>query len=215
MPFLRRLALLLSLACVAAASHAQAPPAPVPLEDLLRRPAFHDVSLSPDGRHLAAIVPVNGRYNLGVIDLDTRTVKRITNLESSDVAQFQWLSKDWILFATGDLAEASGNIVIRTRVLARLDGTAQRRIEIPGFTVLSTETEKPDEILVLANLRNRDFADVYRFNLATGRPTLASFDSPGYVTRWVVDRAQVPRLATSRIDGKNTLWYRADEKSPW
>ncbi len=215
MSLLRPLALLFALAFAPLTAFAQPPAGPVPLADLLRRPAFRDVSLSPDGRHLAAIVPVNGRYNLGVIDLETRTVKRITQLESSDVAQFQWLSKDWILFATGDLAEASGNIVIRSRVIARLDGTAQRRIEIPGFAVLSTETDKPDEIVILANLRNRDFADVYRFNLATGRPTLASFDSPGYVTRWVVDRAQVPRLATSRIDGRNTLWYRPDDKSPW
>lgn len=211
---LYRLALLLAFACAAMAARAQAP-APVPLEDLLKRSAFRDVALSPDGRHLAAIVPVNGRYNLGVVDLETRTVKRLTNLESSDVAQFQWVAKDWILFATGDLAEASGNIVLRERVLAKLDGSSQRRIAIPGFSVLSTETNTPDEILILATLRNRDFPDVYRFNLVTGRPTLATFDSPGYVLRWVVDRAQVPRLANSRIDGRNTLWYRADEKSPW
>jgi dipeptidyl aminopeptidase/acylaminoacyl peptidase len=215
MTLLRRLALLLVLAIPAGAAFAQAPADPVPLADLLRRPAFRNVSLSPDGRHLAATVPVNGRYNLGIIDLATRTVKRITNLESSDVAQFQWLSKDWIFFATGDLAEASGNIVLKERVIARLDGEIQRRIDLPGFAVLSTETDKPDEILILANLRNRAFSDVYRLNLATGRHTIASFDSPGYVTRWVLDHAQVPRLATSRIDGKNTLWYRADEKSSW
>ncbi len=211
---LRRPLLFLALALAAWAALAQAP-APVPLEDFLRRASFRNVSLSPDGRHIAATVPVNGRYNLGIIDLATRTVKRITNLESSDVTQFQWLSKDWILFATGDLAEASGNIVLRERVIARLDGTAQRRLDLPGFAVLSTETDKPDEILILANLRNRDFADVYRLNLATGRPAIVSFDSPGYVTRWVLDRAQVPRLATSRIEGRNTLWYRAGEKSPW
>ena len=46
------------------------------LDEQLRRSAFRNVSLSPDGRHLAAVVPVNGRYNLGIIDLETRTVKR-------------------------------------------------------------------------------------------------------------------------------------------
>ena len=150
-----------------------------------------------------------------VIDLEKRSVRRITNLASTDVAQFRWIRSDWIYFATGDLQEASGYPVIRTRSVARLDGTGLRRIEIPGFAILSTEGDKADEIVILANLRNRDFADVYRYNLETGRTSLLSFETPGYVTRWVLDRAQVPRFATSRIDGKNTLWYREGEKSPW
>jgi len=85
---------------------------------------------------LAATVPVNGRYNLGIIDLATRTVKRITNLESSDVAQFQWLSKDWILFATGDLAEASGNVVLKDRVIAHLPRWAPWAARFPRLANL-------------------------------------------------------------------------------
>ncbi|WP_286069283.1 prolyl oligopeptidase family serine peptidase [Stenotrophomonas sp. 57] len=52
----RTLCAALSLALAATAAHA----APIPIEDLARLPALQSVSMSPDGKHLVALIPSPG-----------------------------------------------------------------------------------------------------------------------------------------------------------
>ncbi|MBK7658492.1 MAG: S9 family peptidase [Betaproteobacteria bacterium] len=81
------------------------------------------------------------------------------------------------------------------------------------------------EFIASINLRTRYSEDLYRFNSITGRTTHLTFDSPGEVGRWVLDRKQVPRLAVTspqfdrRSDPdsfqKNVVWYRETAAAPW
>ena len=68
-------------------TQAPAPPAP-PLEDFLRRPEFTSMSLSPNGRLLAAIVVLRGHRNIAIVDLDKREVRPLTPYAEIDVLSF-------------------------------------------------------------------------------------------------------------------------------
>jgi dipeptidyl aminopeptidase/acylaminoacyl peptidase len=81
------------------------------------------------------------------------------------------------------------------------------------------------EFIASINLRTQYSVDLYRFNSITGRTTHLTFDSPGEVRRWVLDRNQVPRVAISvpgfdrRPDPtkllKSVVWYRDGEGAKW
>src|SRR5438105_3100007 len=207
---LAAIALILSFA---AWSEGTAPP----LDLFLKRIEFSDFSLSPSGRYLGAISPVKGRYNLAVVDLEKRSLNRITSFEDSDVLAFQWIADDRLSFGVGDAQEASGRRIFRGRYLINADATQPTRVDqkIPGFTVVSTVTDQKDEIIISANLRMQDYEDLYRYNIRNGKTSLITYDSPGQVISWVMDRNHVPRVAVSRVEGKTTIWYRPDEKTPW
>ena len=50
----------------------------LPLDYFFKNPEFAGFQLSPNGKELAAMVNLNGRMNLAVIDLKTRKSRAIT-----------------------------------------------------------------------------------------------------------------------------------------
>ena len=189
------------------------------LDTFLRRAQFRAMQLSPSGRYLAAISPSRGRYNLALLDLEKREVKSLSTLDNTDVIDFAWLSDDRITYAVGDSLEASGASYYRGRFIVDADGNRPRRVDDSrGFTIVSTYTGKPDEIIVASLQRTRDSWDLYRYDTRGGRFTeMLTFDSPGFVQSWVLDRDYVPRVAISRdpADGKTTVWYREGRDAKW
>jgi hypothetical protein len=49
--------------------------APLPVETFFKKPKYGGATLSPSGRYLAVITPINGRLNVAVMDLDTRSAR--------------------------------------------------------------------------------------------------------------------------------------------
>jgi hypothetical protein len=58
---------------------------PAPVEDYVKPPAFSRPTLSPDGRYLAVSVPLRGKMNLAIVDLETRKGTAITNVADFDI----------------------------------------------------------------------------------------------------------------------------------
>ena len=73
------------------------------LAELFRRPQYADMKISPDGRHIAALVPVNGRQNLAIIEVSPRSARPLTSMSGRDVVQFWWVNDKRILYRTGML----------------------------------------------------------------------------------------------------------------
>jgi len=208
--------------------------ADIPIEAFFRHSEFLSLAMSPDGRKVAALVPVEGRYNLAVLDLADRNKALVVTRERvRDVVAFWWINDHRLLFSLGDLVEepgfqrdAGGLLAINAdgsefRVLSptlgyqvREGAFVLRRASI--FRILSTPENPTDDILVQANERNARYADVYRMNARTGAKTLLTFDSPGNVVRWVVDHDHAVRAAVS-FDEKDgyTSWYRDAADAPW
>ena len=63
----------------------------IPVETFFKRAEYTSMALSPNGKMLAAISPINGRENLVVSDLEKRTkvVNSLTRLEAALDSEWQ------------------------------------------------------------------------------------------------------------------------------
>ena len=219
--------LLVVVAATATVSRAQAVPE-IPVETLFRKAEYRSLNFSPDQKFMAALVPVNSRYNLIILDLDKRSATRVTNLPNADVLSFFWASNDRIIFRTGNEAEIGvargdgGLFAVNkdgsgSRVLVAPTAETQGQFVPRLTTVLARIKDNKDEVLVSANDRDAETQDIYRMNIFTGRKTLISFDSPGKVSDWVLDRNNAARAAFTS-DAKATVSrfvYRSGDSGPF
>ena len=74
----------------------------IPVETLFKKAEFGSIQLSPNGKLLAAVVPVKGRFNLAIMDMDKRSLTRLTGLDETDVAGYFWIGNDRLVFSTAD-----------------------------------------------------------------------------------------------------------------
>jgi dipeptidyl aminopeptidase/acylaminoacyl peptidase len=204
------------------------------VEEFYRLPQYAGVKLSPNGQLLAAVVPFKGRRNLAVVDLTARSVHVVTSMDDRDVRQFWWVNNTRLAFDVIDLQRASGEQIIGTGLYAvDRDGRNGRELSPPSpltntslslvfrfsaflRSVGEEEGVETDDIIVVSNERNMRYLDAYRMDTRTGRKNLLTFQSPGDVVFWALDRHHVPRAAIVDEDnGELSIHYRDDDKSPW
>ena len=222
---------------------AQAPAATpiIPIETMFKTPAYRGLTLSPNGKYMAATVQFNDRQNLVVLDIEKKSAYALTAFKEADVRSFRWANDDRIVFTTGDEQgkefRGDGGLFGVDR-----DGKNLRTLVEPFFgghrfkfvwretTLLGRVPDSPDEMFVMANDRAADSQDVYRIdvrsagrrgsilvNVASGGKTLVSVSSPGKVIRWVLDSKSVPRAALS-MDAERKRWwtsYQAPGSTDW
>lgn len=156
-----------------------------------KKPEFAAVQISPDGKHLAALVPIEERMNVVVMDLATRQAQVVTAVREQDISSFQWANNERILFQMDrDGNESLGLFAIN------IDGSKRRVLAEPleaqigsGARVIRTTfvldvlDADPKHILVVNNERRATAPDVLKMNIYTGRKkTVAS--NPGNVQGW-------------------------------
>jgi dipeptidyl aminopeptidase/acylaminoacyl peptidase len=192
--------------------------AELPIQAFFRKPSFLGAVLSPDRKLMAALSPVNERFNLVIYDIEKRTATRLTNLSGSDVNTVAWANDRRVIFTTGDqqgkeFRGDGGLFAINidgsdpaTLVKPFVTGSSVSRV--PRITnIMRRIPDNSDEVLVSANDRSVDTWDVYRMNVQTGRKTLVNASSPGNVVNWVLDPANVPRAAYCMDFEKGRFWF--------
>lgn len=182
---------------------------PLPVAAYLAPPDFSMVSLSADGRFLAALSPVNGKRNLLVLDLQTMKPRAITTFANFDVVRYNWVGSEYLVFSLGTLDTPSGADMGDGGGLfaAKVDGSGFRKLQattgeqradrarvLRKLEFMASIPGVDNEILASGNLRTNR-TDVYRVNLATGERKLLTQDKPGIVTDWFVDRDGLVRAA--------------------
>ena len=205
---------------------------PPSVETFFKKPLYGSPVLSPSGRFLAVTTPLNGRRNVGVLDLDDRKVVPITSFTAVDVIDVTWLTDDRMVVRSGDLQRGTGEPprylgeFAVDRDAAHPMAISKHFIQKPGTEIgfqrpiiVAFVREIPDtnDILVESNDRSRDSLDLYRFDTITGQKKLLSFDSPGNVGRWTVDFDGVPRAAVSSdLDhDKSAIYVRESVTAGW
>lgn len=194
-----------------------------PIADYLRPPEFRLPLLSPDGAHLAVLVPAKGRMNLATVDLATRKPVLLTGYEKYDVVDVHWVGNDRLVFTLGHfdtpVGESYGGGGLYT---IRRDGTEARAIPPVavnrGLSYARAIPGSDDEIIASGWVRSRDSVDLYRLNLRTGRAELISPDRPvGRATGWGLDDALVPRIVfvAEERELRTRVYYRPTAEAPW
>jgi dipeptidyl aminopeptidase/acylaminoacyl peptidase len=206
----------------------------ISVETFLRRPEFDQMLLSPNGEHLAAISPFKGRGNLVVIDLQKRSRQILTSFETTDVANFYWVNNKRVCMNVADGQDVTGNFTYRGTYCINIDGsefadftridkrssTDQGRAII--FSPVRAVGGESSDYIVQMPARTSSSNDLYRFNTINGRYSLLTFSSPGDVTRWVLDRNQVPRIAVTNEPRQGDepfkrlgFWHRENADAKW
>ncbi len=172
-----RISWMFGAVCVLSASLVQASTPKIPLEDFFRKPEFAQLTLSPNGKYLGVVAPIENRMNLVVIDLDTRKSSLLTRVTEQDVSGFAWANDDRLLF----FMDKDGNESFGIYAINR-DGTkpytlapsVETQIQSGRFMVrvtapLNMLEDDDQHILVTTNERLAAYPDVYRMNLYNGR----------------------------------------------
>jgi len=151
-------------------------------------------------------------------------------LPDADIVEFHWVNSQRLAFVSGNVYDPVGTVSPwRTGGLFAVDrdGGNSRRLALPfgdggalivrpRFTrVMATLSDGSDDIIVAANERDFDSSDVYRLNTRTARKTLLSYDNPGDVQLWALDREGQPRAAFSSKGTTSRVFYRRDGKAAW
>lgn len=222
---LRRFLLSLVLIFTAARAAAVPPPPELPLELFFGNPQLTSLKISPDGRYLAMLQPVNNRLNITVIDRVKGTKKRLTDMKEENVTGIYWLNDHRLGFeqefkgqeSKGIYAiNADGTGMSVLRQLVARDGERVDNAPEKSYELVDLLPEDPDHILVSIFRGSSGLGDLFKQNIVTEKFTMV-LTNPGKIRGWLTDRAGVVRIgiATDEKNGGKEILYRSDAKSDW
>lgn len=205
---------------------------PIPIEDVWRPPAYANPVISENGRYFAVSVPVGGKMNIAVVDLEERKASVITNERTYDLLDVRWVGNERLVFTLGQFNSPTGQgqfdggglfMISRdgkqTRQLSPTikDLRNRNQFQPRGFEVLRTLPGNDEEVLALGNQRDVESFDVYRLNVRTGRALLLTDRRPERTFEFVLDNDNVPRVARASVKDTTQIivYYRKDASSPW
>lgn len=197
------LALLLCVFCLRAA-----PPPELPLEDFFGSPAISRLQFSPNGRFLAALVPVERRLNLVVMDLEKKDKKLITAFKDFSVSSYEWVNDDRLVMLLDD----DGDEDFVAYAIDR-DGKNFDRLDA-ARSIVRRDPANPRRVLVYAAVTHRGYPDPCWLDVHTGKLTVIA-KNPGHVRSWVIDRNFQVRFGVSGESLDQALLYREKNGDEW
>jgi dipeptidyl aminopeptidase/acylaminoacyl peptidase len=190
----------------------------IPRSVLFGNPERTAPRISPDGRSLAWIAPLDGVLNVWVAPIgdsdagvDWAAARAVTADTERGVRVFTWAHDGRHLLY---LQDAGGDenwrlYDVELGSLERRDLTPFDKIHA---TIIGASKRRPTEVLVGINADNPELHDVYRLDLVTGE-LVKEIENPGYAG-WVADEDLVVRCAIAPLpDGSFDVLVRDADAS--
>lgn len=175
-------------------------PSKIPLKDFFKNADYSGLQISPDGKYLAVISPINDRRNIAVMETDgLKNIRALTGLSKQSVAGFFWANNNEIVFTMDtDGNEAFGLYHVSIKGKAKIKTLVGSSIGASGIrsaSVVHTLPDDPKHILVQFNGRRVKSPDLYKLPLnsrwSDRRHKNAKMKivakNPGDVQGWIVD----------------------------
>jgi dipeptidyl aminopeptidase/acylaminoacyl peptidase len=191
---------------------------PIPREVLFGNPEKAQPRLSPDGKRLAYLAPVDGILNVWVgpagSPVGGEDYHPVTKDRKRGIRIYFWAEdnehivylqdvggdEDWRIHATDPKTQETRDLTPFEKVQAQL---------------LSKNKRFPDTLLVGLNKENPQVHDVYRLSISSGDLELVA-KNPGNVASWVADRDfQVRGALAATPEGGFDLLFRETEEADW
>jgi dipeptidyl aminopeptidase/acylaminoacyl peptidase len=207
-------ALFVFIAIAPSPSRAELPPI-IPREILFGNPDKINPMISPDGKHLAYIAPDKKNIlQVWVRSVGQQDDRVITADKKRGIRQAFWAFDGehlcYLQDTDGDENFQLYAVSLKSNLVRNL--TAYQGVRC---TPMGANPDRPDELLVSLNAKNRAKFDVYRLSLKTGALELDTENS-GMVLGYVADaESRVRAGVQARLDGGFDLLYRDDPKQPW
>jgi dipeptidyl aminopeptidase/acylaminoacyl peptidase len=209
-------AVLANLFFVVQASAAEQEQVPlIPRQDLFGNPNKVSAEVSPDGKWIAWLAPVNGVMNVWVAPVgDLEAAAPITGDKKRGIRAYLWTYDGIHLVYVQDEGGDENWHVYAVDVSRR---TTRDLTPFPGVRSSPAGRSRKirAEILVTMNKRDKRYPDLFRVDLASGAMTLVA-ENPGYAY-FTTDEMFVPRLAwKSHPDGGAEILRKNDQGfEPW
>jgi dipeptidyl aminopeptidase/acylaminoacyl peptidase len=175
----------------------------IPRQNLFGNPSRAAGQISPDGRYVSWMAPVDGVMNIWVAPAgDPGAARPITSETGRPPAGYFWAPDNATILFTQD---TGGNENFR---LYAVDvANAQKRALTEEMPNVRTQIQgvsrlRPEVVLIGVNDRNQQLFDLYEVNYRTGQKKLIE-QNPGF-GGYVTDRMLQPRFAIRQVPGGAT-----------
>ncbi len=197
----------------------------IPVEDFVAHAKYRNLQISPDGRHLAVIAPVDGINHLvflNIENVDTPVqVSVLAAPSGEEVATVTWVNDERVLLQTSEIRGALELPRLTGRIMAvNYDGSKRAVLwsvqKYKTFArVIDTVEDEHDHVIVSHRGMNRQKPIVERLNVYSGRTSrigVSPLDRGGVL----LDSEQNIRFAIGRDDDLELrAAYRKEPDSDW
>ncbi|WP_447727236.1 S9 family peptidase [Sphingomonas koreensis] len=170
--------------------------------------------ISPDGKHVSWLAPVDGVMNVWVAPIaNLGSAKAVTRESKRGLQSYFWAPDGAHIIYLQD-SGGNENFRVHSVAIATLKDTAltaagdKVRAQIQGVSKL-----RPDVVLIGLNDRNPQFFDLYEVDYKTGAKTLV-MQNPGY-GGFVTDNQLKPRFAFQQVPGGGSKYFRLGADGKW
>jgi dipeptidyl aminopeptidase/acylaminoacyl peptidase len=194
--------------------------------DFFSLPDYTAITLSPSGKYMATLMPVNNRLNLVVIETKNRkNISVLTGFKKYNVGSYFWASDERIVFTVDqtDGQEALSLYSVtrekKPKIIELVKASFSRRTAIMA-SVVNTLPDDPEHIIVQYNKRYVKNPDLYKMRVdkkwSKKRQKNTSMEliakNPGDVQNWIVDNDGDVRGAISTKGLVGKFLYKAKGK---
>jgi hypothetical protein len=181
-------------------------------------PEIAGASISPDGKMIAFLKPLDKTRNIWVKKAEEpfTAAKPVTNDTKRPISGFFW-SRDsrFILYAQDKGGDENFNVYAVNPAAAPAEGApvppSRNLTDLPGIRafIYAVPRSDPDAIYVGLNDRDKAWHDLYKVKISTGERTLVRRNTDR-ITGWVFDLKDQLRLATRSAENGDTEVLRVD-----
>jgi len=186
----------------------------IPREILFGNPEKSSPQISPDGKQIGYLAPVNGVLNVWIRTLGKSDDRAVTNDTKRGIRNFTWQYDNRHILYTQDVGGDENWRLYQTDIADKQtkDLTPWDKVRVD---LVAYDWRTPDTVLIQANKRDPKLFDVYRVDLKNGKADLDT-ENPGDVQGWQADNAlQVRAAQVDQPDGGSIIRVRNDVKAPW
>lgn len=186
----------------------------IPRAKIFGNPSRAGGQISPDGKHVSWLAPVDGVMNVWVAPIaNPGAAKAVTKENKRGLQSYFWAPDGAHIIYLQD-SGGNENFRVHSVAIATLKDVAltkagdKVRAQIQGVSKL-----RPDVVLIGLNDRNPQFFDLYEVDYKTGASKLV-MENPGY-GGFVTDNQLKPRFAFQQVPGGGGKYFRLSADGKW
>lgn len=209
--FIRRLMLMAGVSITAAFANFAPVYAAPPAKAFGELPLGYDADISPDGKHLAIIVNIDGTYHAASTNIAGGDGKMSAVAFGTDVRPkyIKWVNNERYVVSIRKSEQISGGTPFTASYLyTKAIGDDKGRFLIKpkifrqfNDRVVDWLEDDPDHILMqYSNVEFETYPDIYKVNVATGKERRVQRLRRG-IEHWITDDTGTPRMGHGKLDG--------------